>query len=75
MATKLHLISLLKKEVRKFQKLQIVHGDISINNMIIDQSANNNSNFTLKLIDFGNCYIFSYEKLTNEDLVPNLRPP
>ena len=59
----------------KFEKIKFTHGDILPQNIIIDQIDKNDINVTVRLIDFGNSFTFSYDNLTDWRIQPDLRPP
>lgn len=57
------------------QNFKLVHADIFPQNFIVDQKDKNDSNVTIKVIDFGNSYVFSYDKLVNIRIGVYVRPP
>jgi len=42
---------------------------------MVNQKDKNDPNVTIKLIDFGNSYLFSYDKLVNKPIEVTVRPP
>ncbi len=42
---------------------------------MVNQKDKNDPNVTIKLIDFGNSYVFSYDKLVNIRIGVRVRPP
>ncbi|MCW8877588.1 MAG: protein kinase [Kangiellaceae bacterium] len=59
------IVDKISKALRLFKRLDIVHGDIKPDNIMLDES-----NEDIKIIDFGDVSIASLDELINDDSAP-----
>lgn len=57
------------------QQFHLAHVDIFPKNIMVNQHGKQNPNVTVKFIDFGNSFVFSYDKLVNARIMYDVAPP